>query len=210
MLQLADGTIIDPSTGTPVPVETPTSVADVDETDASTIEEDYDAPVITAPVRRKLADLPEQPSKMNAIAVVAAYHLFGIDDNEIAHALNVDIEMIDRVRTTEAFTTLIDAINDNIREAIQDRVRSHFEHNSLAAARFVSSRIRDSKEDSKVRLAAANSILDRAGHRPADVHEHRVRVEGGLTIEYVKRNTNDTLPDIGLHMHMGDDEDGDS
>ena len=39
------------------------------------------------------------------------------------------------------------------------------------------------------RMSAARDILDRSGHRPADVVEHRHRVDGGLVIEYVKRGS---------------------
>ena len=42
------------------------------------------------------------------------------------------------------------------------------------------------------RMAAARDILDRSGHRPADIIEHRHRVDGGLVIEYIKRGADDT------------------
>ena len=47
------------------------------------------------------------------------------------------------------------------------------------------------------RMTAANNILDRAGHRPADIIEHRHKVEGGLTIEYIK-NEEQNIPTIDI------------
>jgi hypothetical protein len=38
------------------------------------------------------------------------------------------------------------------------------------------------------RMAAARDILDRSGHRPSDVVEHRHRMDGGLVIEIVRRD----------------------
>jgi hypothetical protein len=37
-------------------------------------------------------------------------------------------------------------------------------------------------------MSAARDILDRSGHRPADVVEHRHRMDGGLVIEVVRRD----------------------
>jgi hypothetical protein len=37
-------------------------------------------------------------------------------------------------------------------------------------------------------MAAAKDVLDRSGHRPSDVVEHRHRMDGGLVIEIVKRD----------------------
>ena len=50
------------------------------------------------------------------------------------------------------------------------------------------------------RVAAAKDILDRSGHRPADVVEHRHRVDGGLIIEIVKRDTGVQVPTIEMEV----------
>ena len=44
--------------------------------------------------------------------------------------------------------------------------------------------------------AAAKDVLDRAGQRPIDVIEHRHKMEGGLTIEYVEKK--DDIPTIDV------------
>jgi hypothetical protein len=46
------------------------------------------------------------------------------------------------------------------------------------------------------RLGVAKDVLDRAGHRPADIIEHRHKMEGGLTIEYVEKK--DDIPTIDI------------
>ena len=46
------------------------------------------------------------------------------------------------------------------------------------------------------RMAAAKDVLDRAGHRPADVIEHKHSLEGGLTIEYIDHK--DEIPTIDI------------
>jgi hypothetical protein len=45
-------------------------------------------------------------------------------------------------------------------------------------------------------MAAARDILDRSGHRPSDVVEHRHRMDGGLVIEIVRRDA--VLPIIDM------------
>jgi hypothetical protein len=41
-------------------------------------------------------------------------------------------------------------------------------------------------------------VLDRAGHRPADVVEHRVRMEGALTIEFIEKDAGKEVPTITI------------
>ena len=51
-------------------------------------------------------------------------------------------------------------------------------------------------DNETTQLSAAKDILDRAGHRPVDVIEHRHKMEGGLTIEYVEKK--DDIPTIDI------------
>jgi hypothetical protein len=45
-------------------------------------------------------------------------------------------------------------------------------------------------------MTAAKDVLDRAGQRPVDIIEHRHKMEGGLTIEYVDKK--DDIPTIDI------------
>lgn len=188
-LTLADGTVINMRTGRPVRngnvapgyVAVPTSAEAVRE---------------VTRVRRRLADLPEVPERLNIVSCIAAYYMFGLDDYEIAHALGITEAQVGRIKTTEAFGKLIEAITSSVTDGAADDVRALIEQKAHdAAGRIIT--LMDSDDD-KVAVVAAKDILDRAGHRPADVIEHRHKVEGGLTIEYVKRDRNDELPVIDL------------
>ena len=64
----------------------------------------------------------------------------------------------------------------------------------LAATRMVDGL---NSTNEATRLSAARDILDRGGHRPADIIEHRHKVEGGLRIEYVTKDDNE-IPTIDI------------
>tara|TARA_R110000803_G_scaffold118785_1_gene187133 strand:- start:508 stop:705 length:198 start_codon:yes stop_codon:yes gene_type:complete len=55
-----------------------------------------------------------------------------------------------------------------------------------------------------LQLAAAKDILDRDGHRPADIVEHRHTIEGGLQIEYVDRKATNVLDGINVDITDGE------
>ena len=76
-------------------------------------------------------------------------------------------------------------------------VRDLFVLNSKTSAQLFVDTVNDSEMGIGTRLSAANNILDRAGHRPADIVEHRHKVEGGLRIEYVKKEEQD-IPTIDV------------
>lgn len=199
MLTLADGTQIDTRTGRPIRengvprgfVEVPTH----DEARRAVIN-----------VRKRVSDLPEAPEKMNIIAVVAAYYMFGLNEYETAMALGCTEQQVQRIKMTEAFSTLVETMSRNIVEADSDDVRTMIVAHSRDAVRTVVSTM--GSENEQVALAAAKDILDRAGHRPADVVEHRHKVEGGLTIEYVRKGEKDDIPTLDLTAeHIGDSDD---
>jgi hypothetical protein len=188
-LVLADGTRINTRTGRPVRqngalpgyIDVPTH-------------RDAQRQVIS--VRKRLADLPEVPEKMNIIAVVAAYYMFGLNEYETALAIGCTERQVTNIRMTEAFTSLIDAMTSNIVESQQDDVRTLIAGQARSAVNVMVSAM--SSENGQVAVVAAKDILDRAGHRPVDVVEHRHRVEGGLTIEYVKKGGDDGMPTLEL------------
>jgi hypothetical protein len=188
-LVLADGTRINTRTGRPVRqngalpgyIDVPTH-------------RDAQRQVIS--VRKRLADLPEVPEKMNIIAVVAAYYMFGLNEYETALAIGCTERQVTNIRMTEAFTSLIDAMTSNIVESQQDDVRTLIAGQARSAVNVMVSAM--GSENEQVAVVAAKDILDRAGHRPVDVVEHRHRVEGGLTIEYVKKGGDDGMPTLEL------------
>ena len=184
-LQLADGRFVLPD-GTIAEVARAIEVPSKDEAQR----------IVTA-ARRKLSELPEVPKTMNTISVVLNYTLFGLDDEEIAIATGLTSDQIGRIKMGDAFTQMHDAVVRTVLDSETNTVRDLFVKKAAKAAQVVVAAMEEgSRAD---RVAAARDILDRSGHRPADVVEHRHRMDGGLVIEIVRRDTN-TLPVI----EMGD------
>ena len=151
--------------------------------------------VITA-TRRKLSELPEVPKTMNAVSVVLSYTLFGLGDEEIAIATGLTVDQVGRLKCSDPFTQMYDAVVRNIMESETDVVRDILAKNARsAAAAMVEALQAGNRSD---RMAAARDILDRSGHRPADVVEHRHKVDGGLVIEYVRRDVGEKFPTIDM------------
>jgi hypothetical protein len=141
--------------------------------------------IVTA-ARRKLSELPEVPRTMNAVSVVLAYSLFGLDDEEIAIATGLSVEQIGRIKVGDPYTQMHDAVVRTVLDSETNVVRELFVKNARNAAHVV---VRAMEEGTRSdRMAAAKDILDRSGHRPSDVVEHRHRMDGGLVIEIVKRD----------------------
>lgn len=140
--------------------------------------------VITA-TRRKVADLPEVPKTMNAIGAVLSYSLFGLDDEEIAIATGFTVDQVGRIKMSDPYTQMHDAVVRTVLDSETDVVRELLAKNAKNAAHVMVDALQSGARSD--RMAAAKDILDRSGHRPADVVEHRHRVDGGLVIEYVKR-----------------------
>lgn len=178
-LRLADGRLVYPG-GSRAGVERHTSV---------------DTAVTTTRIRRKVSDLPADPRQMNAISAVLGYVLFGLDDEEIGTATGIAPEQVERIRKSDPYKQLHDAVSRSVLDSEADVVRELLAKNARrAAATMVEGLDAGSRGD---RMAAARDILDRSGHRPADVVEHRHRMDGGLVIEIVKRDTVD-VPTIDM------------
>lgn len=176
-LRLADGTMIGPD-GSPIRQKRERFVE---------VPSNTEAKKITA-ARKTLAELPAPPSQLNPVSIIVFYKLLGVSDDEIAVATGLAEDAVGRITMSKLFTEVRDNIVAAILENDADDVRTLFAQNARnLAERLVE--LADS-EDEKVALGAVNSGLDRAGLRPADVVEHRHRVEGGLRIEYVDHTNN--------------------
>lgn len=150
---------------------------------------------LTVEARKRISDLPVPVGKMNVISLILVYSMFGVRDSEIALALGLTEANVVSVRESPFYDQVQKEIKENILASDAEAVRSMFVQSSIRAVRKIDKLI-DSK-DSNVALSASKDVLDRAGHRPVDVHEHRVSVEGGLKIEYVDRKA-EQLPLIDV------------
>ena len=196
-LILADGTKIDPTTGKVIK-----DVAQFIEIPSNT-----EARQIVSKVRRNVAELPEVPKRMNTIGIIVAYTLFGLSDNDIAIALEISIEQVKNIKALDAFDEMMNGIVNGIIDAEGEDLRDLIKQNARTALGKVVELMHS--ESDAIALNASKDVLDRAGHRPADVVEHRHQVEGGLQIEYIKRDESQRVPLLDV-TPIGDEEDGNS
>lgn len=144
-------------------------------------------PVIRPQVRRRVTDLPALPKQMNAIGAVFSYVMFGLDDEEVASATGLGVAQVAQIRDSDPYRQLHEAVIRTVLDGQSDTVREMLARNARHAATTMVEALQSGTRAD--RMAAARDILDRSGHRPADVVEHRHRMDGGLVIEIVKRDT---------------------
>ncbi len=147
--------------------------------------------------RKRIADLPLPPEQMNTLSLVMAYSVFGLSDKDIGNVLSLSQDQIHNIKMNNAYNELQQNLVQSIIHSDTTEVRDLFVLNSKTSAQLFVDTVNDSEMGIGTRLSAANNILDRAGHRPADIVEHRHKVEGGLRIEYVKKEEQD-IPTIDV------------
>lgn len=185
-LTLADGTVIDKSSGNVLP----------DDNDYVPVPSNMEIQRDIVASHKRLHDLPLPPEKMNIVSVVLVYSLMGITEEDIATTLRVDEDIIRNIKTSDVYASIKKEFVNAIIENDLDNVRDMFTSASHTAARSMVEMLESNNEATK--MSAAKDILDRAGHRPVDVIEHKHKIEGGLTIEVVKKTANDDLPTIDI------------
>jgi len=147
--------------------------------------------------RKRIADLPLPPEQMNTLSLVMAYSVFGLSDKDIGNVLSLTEDQIHNIKMNSAYNELQQNLVQSIIHSDATEVRDLFVLNSKTSAQLFIDTVNDSEMGIGTRLSAANNILDRAGHRPADIVEHRHKVEGGLRIEYIKKEEQD-IPTIDI------------
>lgn len=182
-LVLADGTKIDPRDGTiiedaPVLVEVPSHT---------------EAVKLVTQTRRRIADLPDIPNRMHVVGAVLAYKLFGLDEVEIALATGMTEEQVGRIIVSDAYSQLHSKAVEGILQSDAENVRNLFAQGARAAAQNV---VKLAQSNNALGFRAAKDVLDRAGMRPADVVEHRHRLDGELHIVHIRRDKTDEMPII--------------
>lgn len=147
--------------------------------------------------RKRIADLPLPTEQMNTLSLVMAYSVFGLSDKDIGSVLSLSQEQVHNIKMNNVYNELQQNLVQSIIHSDTTEVRDLFVLNSKTSAQLFVDTVNDSEMGIGTRLSAANNILDRAGHRPADIVEHRHKVEGGLRIEYVKKEEQD-IPTIDV------------
>jgi hypothetical protein len=179
-----DGNIVDPKDAQEALVEVPTN---------------REAVSLVVAARRKLSDLPDVPRTMNTVSVVLSYSLFGLDDVEIALATGMTELQVGRIKMHDAYVQMKETVVGTILSSETDDVRSLFQqHSRMAVSKMVG--ILNNSKSEQNKIVVARDFLDRAGHRPADVVEHRHKMEGGLVIEIVRKDDSNQLPIINVEV----------
>jgi len=187
-LVLADGRIVHPDG----------NIVDPKQEKLVAIPTNREATQLVLAARRKLSDLPDVPRTMNTVSVIMAYSLFGLDDVEIALATGLTEGQIGRIKVGDPYTKMYETIVGSILETETGDVRDLFRQHSRSAVTKLLTVLEHTKSETN-RIAVARDILDRAGHRPADVVEHRHKMDGGLTIE-IRRRQDKVIPVIDIKL----------
>jgi hypothetical protein len=196
-LVLADGTVIDTESRRPEKKRNEKLIEVPSNTEAQR--------EITA-VRRRVSDLPLPPKQMNMLSVVLSYTLFGLSDYEIAVATQLSEQQIGQIKMLDAYTSMYDTVIATIIKQDSEDIRTMFAQHAKSAFKKVVA-ISEESENELAALSASKDILDRAGFRPADVIEHRHKLDGGLTIEIIKRDKTIEVPTLDINGDMIDGRD---
>lgn len=193
-MTLADGTVIDMVTGRPV-----------ERAKITRVPTEHEAVREITRVRRRLHELPDIPERMNTFGVVAMYHLFGLQPVDIAIATNLTQVQVENIMQLDGYKALLKELTEAQLAAAREDVRACISELAPDAVQTMREALAD--DDMRIRVVAAKDVLDRSGHRPADVVEHRHKVDGELRIEYVKRDVTD-IPAISTDYKEITDGDG--
>ena len=189
-LVLADGTKISPTDGRVIR-ENKTLVA---------IPANGEAQRIVARARKSVAELPLPPKQLSGVALVSFYTLYGLQDQDIAVALDgqITVDQIKFIRKTDAYKEFMEVAKTNILHTETNTVRELFEENAKKAAEKIV-QLADSEVD-VLAFKASQDVLDRAGHRPADIVEHRHTLENSLHIVVTKKDETKDVPYIDVDV----------
>jgi len=190
-LQLPDGTLLSTNGKIKRPARPAPGVVEIPTHD--------DARAIVMHTRRALADLPLPPKASNPVAIVLCYVLFGLGNTDIAIATGLSEQQVIDIRMSDPFTAMYEHVRTSVIEKESENVRGFFNAASRAAAMRMTQLMSESDNDAVAQRAAAD-ILDRSGHRPADVVEHRHKMDATLRIE--RYNKVETLPDTIIDLEI--------
>lgn len=191
-LILADGTKIDTQSGK-VLRDRRYSAEMIEIPSASEAQE------LVARSRKSIADLPVAPQQMNGLSLVCFYTMWGLSPQDIALQIGCTLDQVKTIKKLPEYLKLHDDIFKSVMEVETGDVRRFFEQKARGAANKI---VDAMEEEGALGFAAAKDILDRAGHRPADVVEHRHKLEDTLKIEIVERKTGNDIPVIeGIDYH---------
>lgn len=188
-LKLADGTEIDCASGRVLKNHTAKFVSVPSPTEAQKI---------IARTRMTVAELPLPPKQLSAIAMVAFYTLYGLSDRDISIALEEKLteEQITNIRELTPYKEFIATAKANMLHTETETVREMFEQHAPIAAQKI---VELAQSDVEVlAFKASQDVLDRAGHRPADIVEHRHKMDDALRIVIERKDIAPEVPMLDI------------
>lgn len=133
-------------------------------------------------------DIAELPADGRAFALLVSLELFGLSRGSIAEYLDKSLEQITSIMNSKEYIAFRDEVIDGALEVETGDVRKTFvAHSAKAAKKMV--KLLDATNP-EAQAFAMKEVLDRAGFRPVDIVEHRIKHENDLRIVYVE----DTKP----------------
>lgn len=138
-----------------------------------------------ANVRRKLSDLPKLDN-INIFSQVLCYKMFGLSAEDIATITKIELKNIHNILMSQEFSEY----EANMLKSIQERDSSDVRDFISAHSKQAANKILEILEcgNPKFALPAAQDILDRAGHRPVDVVEHRNKLDNELRVLFITKD----------------------
>lgn len=192
-LVLADGTVINPATGKEV--KQPKNRGGF-----ISIPSAGEAVAIVAKSRRSVAELPLPPKQMTGFGLVLFYTMWGLNDSDIALTIGgLSEDQVKQIKKLPEYKTIEGDIVKTVLEHESNDIRTFFKQNANQAAQKIVALV---DEDGALGLKASQDILDRAGFRPADVHEHTHKFEDALKIEYINKQEVKDLPIINADFEV--------
>lgn len=186
-LVLADGTKIDPSNGK--------VLRDKKSSGLVLIPSASEAQAIVAKTRRSVAELPVAPQQMSTIGLVLFYTMYGLANSDIGIITGLSTEQVKSIKALPEYANASDDIVKTVRENEASTIRDFFQQKAADAAEAV---VEAMEEGGVLGFKAAQDILDRAGHRPADVVEHKHTMQNALRIEHIRATDNKDIPMINV------------
>ncbi len=180
-LVLADGRTVDPATGN---VRSNVVLQPVPRNEDMKLKHEA--------IQRRLSDLPLPVDRMNGISVILCYKMFGLSADDIAVATGLNVDQVHSIMMSEAFTSIQNTVVENIKHQDVEEIRAAIHYNAKRSVQIATDLLENGSEGAKV--AVLKDMLDRDGYRPADVVEHRLKMEGGLRVEIIRKMDNIDVP----------------
>jgi hypothetical protein len=191
-LALANGVIIDTNTGQVItPTINPEAASVKEQPSRKTYERGRDKN--NRVFRLNAADLPAAPRSITSIGVVWLYFMLGLSDHDIADATGMRMDQVEHIKGLQLFDRIGKMLIDNAAKLHDDDIRTRLIVMSSSALDNIEDIAGDAEVDAAVKLRAAQDVLDRAGFGAKQIHEHNVKMSGGLVIKYID-DTESTKP----------------